>query len=227
MYILISLKFKFYDPGHLTLSDKEVDKVTLSTILEHSDPFYNECRAFGRFEQSNVNGKVAVHCYGHLSFSADHEKAIDKHFDTCGMWERYLAEERLPPSERRPLRAIVKDLVREEKPLTHMMVKKMLRDLKKIRKLGVYPMDIRAPNYKAGILLDLSTAYTEPHFIFELRPSFDTAYRKARDLVRFDDMIAEAGVKTWVRALPNEEYTKKLRSATQEDKKRVVKRRQR
>lgn len=71
-------------------------------------------------------------------------------------------------------------------------------------------MDIRLRNYKGGLLLDLSSAMTTPHFYLEMCP--DRVYEEVmdEDLYHFDQMIKEAGVKTWVTAY-NKEYMKKLR----------------
>ena len=146
-----------------------------------------------------------------MPIPAELEDEIDRQFDTEGAWGRTREDFRKSASERRPLRAIVKDLVREETPLTDKTVKKMLRNLKRIRKLGVYPMDIRARNYKAGLLLDLSSAFTEPHFLFKIRPRHEERFRKHQDLIRFDRMVQDAGVVTWERALPNQKYIANLR----------------
>ena len=63
----------------------------------------------------------------------------------------------------------MKEMVREDVPLTGKVADKMLRDLERMRRCGIYAGDIRLRNYKAGLLVDLSIARTEPYFLFELR----------------------------------------------------------
>ena len=62
--------------GHATggMSDEEILKSSMKTIRFQSDPFYNECRAYGRRIDSGVNGKVAVRCHGHLGIPAAREE---------------------------------------------------------------------------------------------------------------------------------------------------------
>ncbi|KAI9759287.1 MAG: hypothetical protein M1840_003378 [Geoglossum simile] len=57
--------FKFYDPiGHqqrlsiLNMSDNDV--------THQFDPFFAECRAFGRLKECGLDGDAAVHCYGYI-----------------------------------------------------------------------------------------------------------------------------------------------------------------
>ncbi len=65
----------------------------------------------------------------------------------------------------------------------------MLRDLKRIRKLGVYPMDVAARNYKGGLLLDFSVAITEPHYLFAMKSPHQVRTYKRDDLLSFNSMI--------------------------------------
>jgi hypothetical protein len=78
--------------------------------------------------------------------------------------------------------------------------------------MGVYPMDIRAPNYKDGLLVDFSVACTEPHFMFEIRPKWMVDVLKRQDLLMFEKMKRDENIQTWARALRNEEYCLRLRS---------------
>ncbi len=133
------------------------------------DPFYNECRAYGRIIEAGLNGKVAVRCYGHMSIPAEEEEGLKKRFG-IDSWDRPGEEYAKLPRRRQPFRAIVKDPVQKDVKMTERVARKMLRDLKRIRKVGVYPMDIQARNYKAGFVLDFSVAMTYPHFLFDTRP---------------------------------------------------------
>ncbi|KAI4279928.1 MAG: hypothetical protein L6R38_004868 [Xanthoria sp. 2 TBL-2021] len=84
----------------------------------------------------------------------------------------------------------------------------MLRDLKKIRKLGVYAVDIKPNNYKGGLLVDLSIALTHPHIVFQTKPEFQQQGYKNQDLIAFDAMMQDQKVKTRIRAFRNIEIAR-------------------
>lgn len=93
------------------------------------------------------------------------------------------------------------------------MVQKMKKDLVQIRKLGIYPSDIKRTNYKQGLLIDFSSAITEPHYLFDIRRDWQVEMYKKVDLIQFDTMIVDEKVKTWIRMsdIHSKEYCKKLR----------------
>lgn len=157
-----------------------------------------------------MNGEVAARCFGYLAIPAETEKFFKREFEILD-WNRPREEYDKPPTKRQPFRAILKEFIPDEGPLTDKIVKRILRDLKKMRKQGVYPMDIAARNYKAGLLIDFDAARTEPHFLFQIRPRYQVDHYKEMDFVRFDQMIEDEGIKTSVRALPNDDYLEKLR----------------
>ena len=149
------------------------------------DPFFNECRAYGRLVEANQNGRIAVRCHGHMSVPAAVEEELARRFGVR-TWDRPEEEYARPVPGRQPFRAVVKDLVREPVPWTHKVAKKMLKDLKAMRRLGVYPMDVGARNYEAGLLVDMSIAITTPHYRFDLRPRWQVRVMQREDLLMFD-----------------------------------------
>jgi len=104
---------------------------------------------------------VVVRCHGHLTISTVIEKELAQRFGVY-RWDRSIAD------KRRPLRAIIKDLVHDESALNERILGKMRRDLLKMRKLGVHPQDMRWRNYRDGLLLDFSIAITKPHWFFQV-----------------------------------------------------------
>ncbi|KAL9133958.1 MAG: hypothetical protein Q9175_004859, partial [Cornicularia normoerica] len=84
-------------------------------------------------------------CYTTIPEKKDEE--LHQNFGV-GDWDRLIGD-------RLPLRAIVKELILGEKPLTHKVAEKILRDLRKMRKMGIYPMGVRARKYRAGLLGDM------------------------------------------------------------------------
>jgi Kinetochore Sim4 complex subunit FTA2 len=171
------------------------------------DPFCAECRAYGRIEEQKCNGKVAVRCYGFTSIPATREKELSIKFN-INTWDRPAEEYSMNITQRQPFRAIVKELVRKDSRFTDKVMNSIFFHLKRLRRMGVYPMDIRAPNYKDGLLVDFSVAWTEPHFMFQIRPKWMVEVLKRQDLLMFEKMKSE----TWVRAVRNEEYCSRLRS---------------
>lgn len=175
------------------------------------DPFYNECRAYGKLVEAELNGEVAVRCHGYLMLSYKQEDDLDRRFGITD-WNRPIEQYDMSPSKRPPLRATVKDLILEDPEWSPRVANKMLRDLKRMRKLGVYAMDIKPDNYKGGLLVDLSIALTYPHIVFQIKPEFQQQGYKNQDLIAFDAMMRDQNVKTRIRAFRNIETMRKLRS---------------
>ena len=214
---LLMPQFKFYDieEDRAGLLDRENDLVSDDLLHAHSDPFYNECRAYGRLEEKKLNGKVAVYCHGYIPISAEKEEQLEREFDV-GDWGRPGDEYDKPVSKRQPFRAIVKDVVLKDVPLTAKIADKMLTDLKRMRRNGIYPGDIALRNYKAGLLVDFGTARTEPFYLFNLRPGRQTQIMKNTDLYMWEHMRKENELDTRKRAVRDEEYCANLRPRKKE-----------
>lgn len=146
-----------------------------------------------------------------MALPAELEEKLAKKHDVHD-WNRPDQEYRKPARRRQPFRAIVKDLAKEDVPLTEKVLKKILRHLKRIRRQNVYPMDVEARNYKGGLLVDFSIAITLPHYLFEIKMEKRVRIYKRQDLQQWQSLVEESGVKTWERALRSSEYCKKLRS---------------
>lgn len=127
-------------------------------------------------------------------------------------WKGCCTVPRLFDTSDLPLRAIVKDFAPGDNTWSPKGVRKMLKDLKRIREQGLYVMDIKADNYKEGLLVDFSIAMTLPHFLFEIKPRHMVRGYMNQDLLGFDEMVEEQKVKTPLRAFRNMETMKKLRS---------------
>ena len=205
-------QFKFYDSSEeeAYLDDEERNQIPVSLIRAHMDPFYNECRAYGKLVETGLNGKIAVYCYGYLTLPASTEAQIRREFNIVS-WDRAEEDFDRLPAQREPLRAIVKEFIKDDLPFSAKDVKKMLQHLKRLRRLNVHPMDMKAQNYRAGLLVDFSAAMTKPHYLFKILPPWRVKEMQDEDLNEFQDMIDEANVNTWVRAVPNKEYLQKLR----------------
>lgn len=104
-------------------------------------------------------------------------------------WDRPVEENGKRPSQMQPLKAIVKDLVLEDTTWSPKTARKMLKDLRKIRQQGIYVMDIKPENYKGGLLVDFSIAITKPHFLFDIKPSWQMEGYMNEDLMDFDARV--------------------------------------
>jgi Kinetochore Sim4 complex subunit FTA2 len=208
-------QFRFFDPEDTRekMGWHENDQLTDEEVEGHTDPFYAECRAYGQIASRSRKRPIAVACHGFLSVSAKMETMFAKRFGVVD-WDRPEKEIDLKPGQRQPFRALVKDLVVTEPEVTEKLVKSMLRELKALRSLGIYVMDVRWPNYKGGHLVDFSMAFTTPFCLFRkgVRQDWEIVQWKYQDLYDFDDMVRdELGMKTSIRAAPNEEVLGRLR----------------
>ena len=192
------------------MSERELNKIPIETIDFHTDPFFNECRAYGRLIERDVNGKVAVRCHGHMAIPAAREEELARRFEVDA-WDRPEDDSQLPAAKRQPFRAIVKDLVEDDSPLTEENLIRMRRDLLRMHRLGVYPQDVRERNYGGGLLLDFSIAITKPHWVFETKKPWWINSMKNDDMNMLQVIMLESGVQTWTRAVRNREYCMKLR----------------
>ena len=188
----------------------ETERIPIDHLHAHMDPFYNECRAFGRLTEQKLNRKYAVRRYGYTAISPGRELEIEREFHVD--FGRSDDEYELPVSKSQPLRAIIKELIRDHLPLAEKALGKILRDLKKTRAEGVYPMDVVRQNYKGGKLLDMSVAMTKPHYLFDIRPKWQVELYQLEDLLDFDKMVEDEGIVNCRRAVRNVDYYTKLQS---------------
>ncbi|KAI4101710.1 MAG: hypothetical protein LQ339_004944 [Xanthoria mediterranea] len=212
--------FKYYDDAEdlFGLAYHERDEAPVDHLDYYCDPFYNECRAYGKLVENHLNGEVAVRCHGYLMLSAEYDDQLDDRFPELELdWDRPSEEYEKPVASRSPLRAIVKDLVLEDNIWKPYVARKMLGDLRKMRQLGIYPMDIKPKNYTGGKLVDFSVAITLPNFIFNVKPAFQIQGYMNEDLGAFDAMMQEQKVKTRQRAFRDNATVKKLRSYKNQD----------
>lgn len=182
----------------------------------HIDPFFAECRAFGRIKEAQDTRKlkhqITIQCYGYLLLPHTLKPMLERR-------GAHLEEDCLAPhddryKQGRPVRAIVKELVSAEPGVNEASIGVLLKNIRFLnKKLKIYNRDIRKQNYIDGKLFDFGCSRTEPHCL--INDSLDKSEAKAVefiDLNHFDDMIEDEQIETPVRAMCNWEYCKKLRS---------------
>lgn len=189
-------------------------KVSIEDIIHQNDPFYCECRAYGRLEEVGRED-LAVRCHGYLFLDQLEEEGLARR--GFNDWDR------VPATEGLPLRGIVKELIADDAdgPFTYQMLPRMRRDIQELNRLGIVVWDVRADNYRAGRLIDFSQAHTAPHMELDWN---STVYSReqvmeccVRDLACFDDMVGEWNYEHpdrifWRRFLPNPDFGQRLRN---------------
>ena len=186
-------------------SDYDVQKITY-----HTDPFFAECRAYGRINEWRKRRKVkydiAILCHGYIYLDEKYRKILE---DLGAV----LDEESLavqPQTPLPPIRAILKELASDDSGINEDTAYSVLRSIKKLNSLGIYNRDVRADNFRDGLLVDFGRSRTRPHCYLEDRPR-ELTITKAEVLDGFDTMMSDNSIRTHVRGARNLEYAQKLR----------------
>jgi hypothetical protein len=208
-------QFRFFDLGETLamLDPAGRSRVSWEDIEGQKDPFYAECRAYGRIESKPRKQPIAIACHGFISIPAKQESFFARKFKITD-WNRPEEELSLPPARRQPLRALVKDLIETDPKITEMLIASIRRELKALNSLRIYVMDVRLNNYKGGHLVDFSSAWTEPHFEFrkDVNSEEDIEMNRRIDLAAFDKMVKEEmGMDVSVSTEPNPDFIARLR----------------
>ena len=170
-------------------------------IAFHIDPFFAECRAYGRLKDAQQE-QLAIRCHGYIFLSdEDKEYLTGKGYDSA-----------LKINSRVEVRALVKDLATDNHGIHYETIKNTLKDIKALNELGIYKLDVRVDNYRDGKLVDFGSSWTEEHNILSAMDDESAAEYRIEDLVMFDQMVAKTGIRTTIRARPNPLYLCKLRS---------------
>ncbi|KAM0804428.1 hypothetical protein BDR22DRAFT_818075 [Usnea florida] len=160
-------------------------------------------------DERDVDGKVAVRCHGHMAIPAASEEELHRCFEVYA-WDRPEDNVKMPESQRQPFRAMVMDLVENDRPFSEKTLTRMRKDLLKMPRLGVYPKDVRERNYRGGLLLDFSIAITKPLWVFEKKQPWWIRPLRNDDSNMLQVIMLESGAKMWQRAVRNRENAKRV-----------------
>ncbi|KAI1123663.1 kinetochore Sim4 complex subunit FTA2-domain-containing protein [Nemania abortiva] len=193
--------FKFFDPesekwdwGNLLGNEYPLEKA-----IFYTDPFYAECRAYGRIKEATdrgeVTGKIATKCRGYIFLNADDQRWLEN--EGIDLGTEILSDELLPivGGAGRP-RAIVKDFEiagTDFDKQTPQQIRSSFRNVWLLNKLGIFNRDIRAENFRNGWLVDFDTSYTLPHDIYGALPPSKAIGMQAEDTVDFEEMLKRVG----------------------------------
>ena len=210
-----------------------------ATFTYHCDPFFAECRAYGRIReiqeqrQADANEKVrrrraaarnvgtraaiqprpvseiAVQCYGFLGLPAIPYEKMFRERFNVTDWNRAKLDYDRPEYERPPFRALVKQLVEGQKAIVNPA--KMLQSLNVLRDGGVYQRDVYARNFLGGLPVDFSIAWTKPHWIFDELIEPNKTTQLDRELYDFDKMMRIERPRTRTRAVRSKMAMRRLR----------------
>ncbi|KAH8742484.1 kinetochore Sim4 complex subunit FTA2-domain-containing protein [Diaporthe sp. PMI_573] len=211
--------FKFFNPStqSFVLGPILGRQLDADELAFHTDPFFAECRAYGRIEEARAKEKrarqVAAQCYGFLILGASEVERLKKNgFD---LWP-----EDLPPgheyrtmADGSPVRALVKEYIEDDQDPDLRAMSWMLKDIRFLNRNGCLNRDIKRDNYRNGLLVDFGCAWTEPHCLIRLAGKERVENWKKADRVQFDTMARELGFGDAIHAIPNWEYRQKLRES--------------
>ncbi|CAK7216964.1 hypothetical protein SCUCBS95973_002991 [Sporothrix curviconia] len=204
----------WYGPGDLGMNNS-VDRIT--ALAHYSEPFYAECRAFGRLHETG-HTDLALPCYGYILLDEEHEKKLHDKFvlrfngsdeqpgdDEDDFRARYPgARSGRPPPIRGILKALGSCIPLDDDEVPNLSVrdaKRLLRETVQMQQLGIIDLDLRREQLIDGKFCDLSTAVTVPHFLTtpELNPlleerscaamEYETFLHSINDYWMYSDMI--------------------------------------
>ncbi|KAI1122514.1 kinetochore Sim4 complex subunit FTA2-domain-containing protein [Nemania abortiva] len=190
------------------------NELPMKKAIFYTDPFYAECRAYGRIEDGRVDRrsrtprirqKIAVKCYGYLLLSIRDERwLIEQGHDLNADVLDSDVREAMEGDTR--VRAIVKHLETGPKSLHAGNIRRAWKGVQLLNhSLKIYNMDIKASNFIGYRLVDFGSSWTEPHAILQY---LDKKAKKAanskrgRDRQNFNDMIEEEEISTRLRVAP-------------------------
>ncbi|RYC78156.1 hypothetical protein BFJ63_vAg18970 [Fusarium oxysporum f. sp. narcissi] len=170
------------------------EDTSLDTAAYCTDPFYAECRAYGRIKEATeeriLEQEVAVLCHGFFFLKPQDQKALENDGIDLGLG---LVDSKYQESTIGGLkaRAIVKNLASSNSGITSESIENIQNKVLSMNKAGIYNMDIRIVNFCDGLLVDFGSSWTEPHALLAAQSSEAAEEYKLADLVMFDQMVKD------------------------------------
>ncbi|KAF5724950.1 hypothetical protein FMUND_315 [Fusarium mundagurra] len=143
---------------------------SLDTVAYYTDPFYAECRAYGRIREAiDINllqSDVAIASHGFFFLETKDQEALQSRNIDLGLNSITINYQRSTIGGLRT-RAIVKDVVSSKSGNTSTNMSKILGKVVSMNKAGIYRMDIRIDNFRDGRLIDFGSRWTESHALLD------------------------------------------------------------
>ncbi|KAI1176977.1 kinetochore Sim4 complex subunit FTA2-domain-containing protein [Nemania sp. FL0916] len=192
--------FKFYHPA----SEKHYwegylgDSYPLEDVIFYTDPFYAECRAYGKIndaiEAKELRVDIATRCHGYIYLSKKDAMRLEKDsgIDLC---TNIIDDDLLRAlgGETR-VRAIVKDLETADVGVNDDNVGRASRSVNLLNSLKIYNRGICAENFIDGRIVDFGSSWTEPHVILDSADADEANEQRLGDRAKFNDMIEKEGI---------------------------------
>lgn len=171
----------------------------LDTAAYYTDPFYAECRAYGRINEAMkkrvLKSDIAVPCHGFLFLRANDQEALKNLDIDLGLEDMDLDYQKSTIGGLRA-RAIVKDIASSDSGVNSKSIRKILSNVITMNKAGIYNMDIRIDNFRDGKVVDFGSSWTEPHALLDSLSQDAALESKIADRVMFDQMVEEEEIDT-------------------------------
>lgn len=167
---LNSSSFAFPDTiDNVKICNEVIDREATEAIHQYVDPFYAECRAYGRLQETG-HEDLALKCHGYVLLDSKHEEALrgkeDREGSVVSYRPFYVHGDEEPPR----VRCIIKELG-SPLSLTQGMAYRLLDDVKSLHQLGITGLDLKLEQIINGKIADFSMALTFPHFV--MSPQLD------------------------------------------------------
>lgn len=190
-----------------------IDEEVCDEVFEEQiDPFYAECRAYGRINefyndaipeeyeeglreffpmepQEGEKRIVAAQCYGYLYISPEDEEYLSMNHG----WSRK------EKHGGKPLRALVKQLIEPIDEENQRDTFQMHDNLQTLHSIGIFPRNVSLRNYRDGLLMSFSSSWTVPHCAIQALP--EVQFTADYDMRLVDNMIDGQGIETSMTAV--------------------------
>ncbi|EPE09535.1 hypothetical protein F503_07311 [Ophiostoma piceae UAMH 11346] len=162
----------WYGPLDCYFPEKD-HKEQLAALAPYGEPFYSECRAFGRLHETG-RADLALDCFGYVLLDEDSERALDKVKSLEFNGDIYMfvgnvrSDFRGPSGRPPPIRGIVKALGTPDNLCDDLPVataRRLLDNIVQMQQLGIVRLDGRRGQFVDWKFADFSTAITTPHFL--------------------------------------------------------------
>lgn len=164
------------------------------------DPFYAECRAYGRIKECQakklLKSNITTDCYGYILLDKDNEEILRETMKVDLPIPNPAYQ--LQTYEQNRPRAIVKDLIENSAPFdeTVSSLRRILLGIVELNTTGrIFNRDIQADNFRGGRLVDFGSAFTLPHEIIDAMSPNEKSETMLTDRGQFDTMVLD---ETWV-----------------------------
>lgn len=171
--------------------------MTDQELAFHTDPFYAECRAYGRIEtqrkSQGLKRKDIAECYGFLALSkADEDILANYRIDLWG--DIPIDDDYRRRAAGSPVRALVKEYIEEEVDTNEETLKHALKTIKWMNRNNILLYDIHPRNWKGGYFLDFGLSWTKPHCMWKDTSRYILPAVLTVDIVRFEEMREDLGL---------------------------------